>query len=102
MSFCRLDTMFVMLSSCVEMESRGWLGAGVGVEEFVMFWRGGSRMCGGIVMVCSAFMVADGGVFSPRMPLWLGRVVGVCVKSYRDDGDTEPNCPNLGSSSLPK
>jgi hypothetical protein len=91
--------MFVMLSSCVEMESRGCAAARVGVDELVMFWRGGSRMCGGIVIVCSAFMVAEGGVFSPRIALC--RVVGVCDKSYVEDGDGVPNCPNLVSS-LPK
>lgn len=108
--------MFAMLSSCEEIESSGCpaagadadadagagAGAGVGVDELVMLVRGGSRICAGIVIVCSAFMVAEGGVFSPRRALWLGRAVGVWVKSKAVEGDVLPNCANLRSDSLPK
>lgn len=68
MSFCRFDTMLLMLKSCVEMESKGCNGGGEPRDgEGAGLDCGGSRIWGGIVMVWRAIIVADGGVFSPRM-----------------------------------
>lgn len=73
------------------MESRFW-GAGVGDldEELVMLDSGGSIKCGGMVIVCSAIMVEEGGVFSPRMDLCddraEGRSAGVSLNTSRAEG----------------
>jgi hypothetical protein len=103
MSFCRLETIEFMLKSWVEIESNGCIGGGgdrVGV--FVTFCSGGSRMCGGMVIVCRAIIVADGGVFSPRKALWLGRTEEVSFISNRVDGVGVgvPCLEEIGSGSL--
>jgi hypothetical protein len=103
MSFCKLETMELMLRSWVEIESSGCAGGGGDrVGEVVAFCIGGSRMCGGIVIVCNAIMVADGGVFSPRMALWLGRIEEVSLISNRVDGVGVPCLEGLCSGSLIK
>ena len=87
----------------MEIESNGCAGGGGDrVGEFVTFCSGGSRMCGGMVMVCSAIMVADGGVFSPRMARWLGRTDEVSLISNRVDGVGVPCLEGLTSASLMK
>lgn len=64
--------------------------------------RGGSRIWGGIVMVWSATMVAEGGVFSPRIALWEGRRAGTSLISKRVDGVGVTSRVGLESGSLPK
>lgn len=85
MSFCKLDTMVVMLSNEFEMASNVGAGAGAGDcgvrtgdgdGGLVTLGSGGSRCSRGIVMFCSASMVAEGGVFSPSIAFWRDRVDG--------------------------
>lgn len=84
------------------MESKDCGGGGERAAEFVTFVSGGSRMCAGIVMFCRAIIVAEGGVFSPRMALWEGRRAGVSLISKRAAGDGVPFREGLRSASLPK
>ena len=102
MSFCRFDTMVVILRSWVDIESRfsgppGDIFGGV----FVMLLRGGSMICGGMFMVCKAIMVADGGVFSPRIALCGGladgRNEGVSLRASRLEGVGVPKREGLRS-----
>ena len=101
-SFCRLDTIVVMLSSWVEMASR-FSGPAGGVLDgvFVMLFKGGSIMCGGMFIVCSAIMVADGGVFSPNIALCGGladgRNEGVSLRPSRLEGVGVPKREGLRS-----
>ena len=111
--------MLLMLMSWLEMLSKDCggdgpctgpgAGAAAGVaageecaDRFVMFDNGGSSMCWGIVMLCNACMVADGGVFSPRIALWLGRRAGVSLISNRDAGVGVSCRIGLTSASFPK
>jgi hypothetical protein len=59
-------------------------------------------MCGGIVIVWSAIIVAEGGVFSPRIALWLGRIEEVSLISKRADGVGVPCLEVFDSGSLIK
>lgn len=103
MSFCKLDTIELMPRSWVEIESNDWIGgADDRVGELEIFNSGGSMIWGGIVMVCRAIMVADGGVFSPRMALWLGRIEEVSLISNRVDGVGVPCRDGFISGSFPK
>ena len=83
--------MEVMLKSWLEMASKFW-GAGAGdlVEELVMLESGGSIRCGGMVIVCKAIMVEEGGVFSPSIDLCCdradGRSAGVSLNTSRPEG----------------
>jgi hypothetical protein len=67
----------------------------------VMLLRGGSMICGGMFMVCKAIMVADGGVFSPRIALWGGladgRNEGVSLRASRLEGVGVPKREGLRS-----
>jgi hypothetical protein len=53
-------------------------------------------------MVCRAIMVAEGGVFSPRIALWFGRTEDVSLISNRADGVGVPFLDEIGSGSLTK
>jgi hypothetical protein len=53
-------------------------------------------------MLCSAIIVAEGGVFSPSMALWLGRRAGVSLISKRDAGVGVSCRIGLTSASFPK
>jgi hypothetical protein len=55
-----------------------------------------------MVIVCNAIMVADGGVFSPRMALGLGRTGEPSLISKRVDGVGVPLREGLTSGSLTK
>ena len=48
-----------------------------GGSALVMLESGGSRCSRGMVMVCNASMVAEGGVFSPRIAFWKDLVTGL-------------------------
>lgn len=70
--------------------------------SLVMVDGGGSSICWGMDMVCSAIIVADGGVFSPRKGLWLGLRAGVSLISNRAAGVGVTWRVGLASASLPK
>ena len=95
--------MLLMLSSWLEILSKEcggggpWTGPGAGAGTggdrggvraalLVALDNGGSRRCWGMDIVCRAIMVADGGVFSPRRALLLGRRAGVSLISNRGAG----------------
>jgi hypothetical protein len=52
-------------------------------------------------MVCNAIIVAEGGVFSPRIALWLGRIE-LSLKSNFVPGVGVPCLEGLSSRSLLK
>lgn len=75
-------------------------GADCGVFDGVLSilsGRGGSKMCGGTFMVCRAIIVAEGGVFSPRIGRADGRNEGVSLKVSRLDGVGVPRREGLRS-----
>lgn len=94
--------MDVILNSWLEMASK-FCGADCGGLDGVLvtLFRGGSMMCGGILIVCKAIIVADGGVFSPRIALCDGRddgrSEGVSLRASRLEGVGVPNRDGLRS-----
>lgn len=88
----------MMLRSWVEMDSRF---CGPACEDlggvFVALFKGGSMICGGMFMVCSAIMVADGGVFSPKIALCVGRDDGRSEGVSRLEGVGVPRRDGLSS-----
>ena len=78
-------------------------GAGCGDFDgvFVMLVKGGSMMCGGTFMVWRAIIVAEGGVFSPKIAfgggLDDGRSEGVSLKASRLEGVGVPDRDGLRS-----
>lgn len=58
-------------------------------------------ICGGMLMVCKAIIVAEGGVFSPKIALCVardeGRNEGESLKASRLEGVGVPNRDGLRS-----
>lgn len=64
--------MLVRLKICVEIASKFWESRTFGVELLVMLEREVS-VSFGVAIFCKASIVAEGGVFSPRMAFGGGR-----------------------------